>query len=121
MSRLYAALQRAALFLALSALLIAVIAAGVWFALEQVGLHVPFGVVVVVLGLVMGWIVVTSGSSAPPPAPMSPPRTPLTRTQTEALLVLHREGHVSSAQLRASLGLPPEAISTPPPRSRERR
>ena len=120
MSRLY----RGVLFLTLGAMIITGAAAVVWYALGQLGYRVPYALVAGVVALALAWSVVTSGPGNPPPGPTRPAAPPqLTRSQLEALVLLRKEGQITSAQLNAALGglVPRDPAATPAPRSKGRR
>ena len=120
LSRLY----RGVLFIVLGAMSVAGGAAAAWFVLGQFGYHVPYGLVAGVVALAFAWSVATSGSGTPPPAPPRPAAPPqLTRSQLEALVLLRKEGQITSAQLNAALGglIPREPPVTPGPRTGGRR
>ena len=117
MSRLYGAMQRAALFLGLAALLVVVTGFIAWWALGALGFHLSLQAVLLIVGLGVVAIAMTSGGrTSPQVAPPSVPaaRRSLTRAEIEALVVLHREGVITSDQLKGSLGaLVPPGAPTP--------
>ena len=120
MSRLY----RGVLLLALGAMIVTGAAAVVWYALGQFGYRVPYWFVAGVVALALGWSVATSGPGSPPPAPPRPAAPPQqTRSQLEALVLLRKEGQITSAQLNAALGglVPREPAAPQAPRPGGRR
>jgi hypothetical protein len=124
MNHLYGAVQRAALFLGLTALLVVTTAYFAWWVLGLLGFHLPVQAVLVVVGLGLGGIAMTSSAKTPRPTPPPPaPRRPLTRVEVEGLVLLHREGAITTEQLRAALGsiVPPAEPSPTASRPRGRR
>lgn len=116
------ALRRSVVSVILSGLLIAMASVAAWLGLEYVGVRLSLATVVALVTLSVVWIAASPRKQIETPPPPAP-RPPLTRTEVEALLLLHREGKISVGQLNAALGdlIPPEPLLAPRDRGRDRR
>ena len=128
MSGPFGAVQRAIRLVILSAALAFGTSFALWALLGNAGFRVPFPTVLVGVGLVIAWSVVSSqggdhrGEPTPPP-PAGPPRRRPTWEDAEKMASLHRQGLLTRDELDRVLRelVPPLPAAPPPGRRASRR
>ena len=117
MNAWYRAVQRAILLFGAAVMLTLVTGAVSWAVLEIAGFHVPAYTVIALVGAFVFTIALRTTREADRrvPAPTPPPRV-LTKSEVEAVVILHEKGLITTEQLRAALGylVPPPARPTQP-------
>jgi hypothetical protein len=123
MNAIYRAFWHHVTLLSLLAAAVVAMGAALWVVAEILGIDKPLPWFIAGVGAAMIWSLSRHHpgpptSSAPEPVPSATSR-PISKTELEALILLHREGLITAAELKSALGelIPPPAAHGPADRS----
>lgn len=115
MNRLVPRTLDALAHLGAAAMLVVAAGAAIWLIATIVGVHVSILWIIGGLGLVVAWIMARTPPRRPAPVAAQQPARPLTKAEIEAIVILWREGAITTRQMRRALGgmIPPDLDETP--------